>query len=397
MDTTVVIGGGVVGLATALALSEREPDRPLVVVEKEDRWAAHQSGRNSGVVHSGLYYRPGSLKARLAVAGARSMVEFCTEYGLPVAVPGKLVVAATAAELPRMRALLERGVANGVPVREIGRAEMAEREPHVRGVGALYVASTGVCDYAAVAATMARVVQRRGGELRLGTEVVGIRPDGAGAVVQTTRGELRAARVVNCAGLHSDRVARTAGGPRDVRVVPFRGEYRDLVGPAADLVRGLVYPVPDPDLPFLGVHVTRSVHGTVHVGPNAVPAGSREGYRWRDVAPRDLWDAVAFRGSWRLAARQWRYGVGEVHRSLSTRAFVRALQRLVPEVTAADLAPAPSGVRAQAVGSDGSILDDFVITRSGAVVHVLNAPSPAATACLGIGHEIVDRLAPLPG
>ncbi|MDQ0794969.1 L-2-hydroxyglutarate oxidase [Streptomyces sp. B1I3] len=386
----LVIGGGIVGMSTAYALTRSAPGTRVTVLEKEWGPARHQTGRNSGVLHSGIYYPPGSLKARYAVRGGAELAGFCAEHGIAHAVTGKLIVATASSELPRLHALVQRGRAHGLPVRELGPAQIAGYEPRVRGLAAIRVATTGVCDFSAVASRLAAEVGAVGGQLRYGAEVVAVDRRPWGVAVRTADGQVVRARVlVNCAGLHSDRVARLAGDDPGVRIVPFRGEYYELARP--ELVRGLVYPVPDPAFPFLGVHLTRGVDGTVHVGPNAVPALAREGYSWPVVRPRDLAATVSWPGSWRVARRHWRYGADEVRRSLSKRAFTRAVQRLLPEVTADDLRPSPAGVRAQAVLSDGTLVDDFLIREAVHTVHVLNAPSPAATASLPIGREVARR------
>jgi (S)-2-hydroxyglutarate dehydrogenase len=390
----LVVGGGIVGLSTAHALTRARPGIRVLVLEKEAGPARHQTGRNSGVIHSGVYYRPGSLKARFAVRGAAETVAFCREHGLPHEVTGKLIVATDRAELPRLHALSSRGRENGIPVRELGAAELTDHEPHVRGIAALHVGTTGICDYGAVAATLARLVTRAGAAVRYGAEVTAVdRRPGRGVAVRTADGAvLRGRTLVNCAGLHCDRVARLAGDDPGMRIVPFRGEYRELAPGRRHLVRGLVYPVPDPAFPFLGVHLTRGVDGQVHVGPNAVPALAREGYAWSHVRPRELGGTLTWPGSAQLARRHWRYGLGELHRSLSARAFTAAVQRLLPEVRAQDLRPAPAGVRAQAVLRDGTLVDDFLIREAPHTVHVLNAPSPAATAALPIGRDIAARV-----
>jgi L-2-hydroxyglutarate oxidase len=384
----VVVGGGIVGLSTAYAISEAAPGVSVTVLEKETGLAGHQTGHNSGVIHSGLYYPPGSLKARYAVEGSRELVEFCREHGLPHEVTGKLVVATDSAELPRLHALAQRGREHGLPIRELGAAGIAEFEPKVAGIAALHVGSTGICDYPAVAAAYAKL---SGAEVRTGGAVVGIARDRAGVTVSTTLAEVRARVLVNCAGLQSDRIARLAGDEPGVRIVPFRGEYFELAPSARGLVRGLVYPVPDPAFPFLGVHLTRDLHGGVHVGPNAVPALAREGYTRRTVSGRDLADTLRWPGAWRLGANHWRAEAVELRRSLSKRAFAREVRRLLPECTDAELVPAPAGVRAQAVGRGGALVDDFVIAEGPRSVHVLNAPSPAATASLPIGREVARR------
>lgn len=388
----VVVGGGIVGLATAYAAVRA--GRTVALVEREHRLAAHQTGRNSNVIHSGLYYAPGSLKARLAVAGCAETIAFCREHDLPHRVTGKVVVATGPEELPRLAELARRGAANGVQTRELDPAGLRAREPHVRGTAALHVPSTGVCDYALVAARLGELVQEGGGEVVLGRAVRSLVRRHADVVVRTDGGDLLGRQVVACAGLHSDTLARTSGADPGVRIVPFRGEYADLTRP--ELVRGLVYPVPDPAFPFLGVHATRGLDGAVHVGPNAVLALAREGYSWRDVAPRELAGVLAYPGLWRLARQHWRYGLGEVRRSLSRSAMVARLRRMLPDVQAGDLRASGAGVRAQAVRPDGSLVDDFLLVAQGrgpgAVLHVLNAPSPAATAALPIGRAILRRL-----
>ncbi len=388
----VVVGGGIVGLATAYQLTRRRPGIRLAVLEKERRWASHQTGHNSGVIHSGIYYRPGSQKARYAVQGARQMVEFCRAQGLPVEVTGKVIVATTEAELPQLDRLHERGLANGVRVARLDRAGLAEREPHAGGIAALLVADTGICDFVAVARRFGRLAADAGAQLRTATPVHRLRTDSHGVTVHTGRGELRARVVVCCAGLHSDRLAAHDGGPPPARIVPFRGEYYELAPGRRDLVRGLIYPVPNPDFPFLGVHLTRMVDGAVHVGPNAVLALRREGYRWLSVHPRDLAGTLAYLGFLRLAKANWREGFAEMRRSLRHR-FAEAARELVPDLADDDLHRAGAGVRAQAVRPDGGLVDDFLIVHRPRTLHVLNAPSPAATASLPIGAAIADEVA----
>ncbi|MEU9994840.1 L-2-hydroxyglutarate oxidase [Streptomyces sp. NPDC050848] len=383
----LVIGGGIVGLSTAYALTRAVPGTRVTVLEKEHGPARHQTGRNSGVIHSGIYYRPGSLKARFAVAGAAEMVKFCAEYGLPHEVTGKLIVATGRDELPRLHALVQRGRENGIPVRELGPAQIAEYEPNVRGLAAIHVGTTGICDYGAVAAQLA---EASGARILYGSEVTAVDRRPWGVAVRTATGTVVRGRVlVNCAGLQCDRVARLAGDEPGMRIVPFRGEYYELADPS--LIRGLVYPVPDPAFPFLGVHLTRGVDGGVHVGPNAVPALAREGYDWSVVRPGELAGTLAWPGSWQIAREHWRYGAGELRRSLSKRAFTAAVRRLLPSVEETDLRRAPAGVRAQAVLRDGTLVDDFLIREAPRTVHVLNAPSPAATASLPIGREVASR------
>ncbi|MDN3023928.1 L-2-hydroxyglutarate oxidase [Streptomyces sp. S.PB5] len=384
----LVIGGGIVGLSTAYAITRAVPGTRVTVLEKEAGPARHQTGRNSGVIHSGIYYRPGSLKARYAVKGAAEMVKFCAEYGIAHAVTGKLIVATERSELPRLHALVQRGRENGIPVRELGAAQIPEYEPEVRGLAAIQVGTTGVCDFVGVARQLA---EASGAEIRYGARVERIdRRPALGVAVRTASGDVVRARVlVNCAGLHCDEVARLAGDEPGMRIVPFRGEYYSLARP--ELVKGLVYPVPDPAFPFLGVHLTRGIDGGVHIGPNAVPALAREGYGWTVVRPRELGATLAWPGSWRIARRHWRYGAGELRRSVSKAAFADAVRRLLPAVSDDDLVPSAAGVRAQAVLRDGTLVDDFLIKEGPRTVHVLNAPSPAATASLPIGREVARR------
>jgi L-2-hydroxyglutarate oxidase len=392
MLPNVVVGGGIVGLAVARSLQELDPGRPTVLVEKEPAVAAHQSGHNSGVIHSGLYYQPGSLKARLAVQGAHELQTYCTEQGIPFDVPGKLVVATREQDLVKLDHLLARGRQNSVPVRRADLDEVAEREPALQVLGALVVESTGRVDYRRVAIALAGEVVARGGTIRFGEAVQTMAAASGEVRVHTSEDVIAAYRVAVCAGLHSDRLARASGIDPGVRILPFRGEYSELVGERAGLVRGLVYPVPDPDLPFLGVHLTAGLDGVVHVGPNAVPAMAREGYSWSILSARDMADTLGYRGSWRLARRYARVGAREVSRSLMGRSLLKAAREMFPELRMEDLRPSMSGVRAQAVARDGRLVDDFLFRRQGAVLHVLNAPSPAATACLPIGAHIAREL-----
>lgn len=389
----VVVGGGIVGLATAWALCEAHPRLEVVVLEKEPRVALHQSGRNSGVLHSGIYYRPGSLKARLCVAGRAEMVEFCRRHDIAHEVCGKVIVATTAAEAAALGGLRERGAANGVDSVLVDAAGLRALEPEVRGLAGLYVPATGIVDYPGVCATLVRLLAAAGIEVRCGTAVRAIAERADGVTVTAGAETWRARWVVTCAGLQSDLLARATCPDQAVRIVPFRGEFYTLDPARRGLVRHLVYPVPDPRFPFLGVHLTRTVSGEVHAGPNAVLGLAREGYSWRAVRLRELLELVAWPGLWRLAWRYWRDGAREIHRSLSKRAFTASLQRLVPAVRAEDLRPCPSGVRAQAVDVRGTLLDDFAFAESARCVHVVNAPSPAATAALPIGRLIVERLA----
>lgn len=393
----VVIGAGIVGLATANELTRRKPAAKLIVVDAADALASHQSGRNSGVLHSGIYYRPGSLKARLAVVGRDRMVEYCRARDVAHEVCGKVIVATAASELERLGALAERAAANGVDAIRLSAEQVREHEPHCAAIGGLWVGSTGVCDFVGVCDALARDVGDAGGEIRLSTRVHSLTttPDAPVALIGTERGDIEAGLVVNCAGLRTDQVAEMANARDGHRIVPFRGEYYELAPHAQHLVRGLIYPVPDPAFPFLGVHLTRGIDGHVHAGPNAVLALHREGYRWRDVSRRQLREHVTNRGLWRLARRNLKTGAGEVWRSVSKGAFARALARLVPDITPSDLVRAPAGVRAQAMDPAGELLDDFAIRRQGRTVHVLNAPSPAATASLAIGAHIANELADL--
>lgn len=390
MTDVLIAGAGIVGLATAHELSRR--GHAVTVLDKEPEVAAHQTGHNSGVIHSGLYYAPGSLKATLGVRGAESMRDFAREHGVAVDICGKLVVATTQAQVPALLRLLDRGRANGVPVRLISPEEAREFEPHVACVAALRVDTTGIVDFRGVCAALARLIGQHGGQVRLGTEIVGIDGRFDGVTVTTTAGEFTAAQFVNCAGLHSDRLARLAGLDPAVRIIPFRGEYFELAAAQEYLVRGLIYPVPDPTLPFLGVHLTRMIAGGVHAGPNAVLALAREGYTWGAVDRHDVGDSLAWPGLWRLGRRYWRTGIAEVARSVSDTRFLASLRELVPELPDGCLRPAHAGVRAQALHRDGRLVDDFYYERGIRQVHVLNAPSPAATASLEIGRRIADEV-----
>ncbi len=387
-----IIGGGIVGLATAYELTLRRPRAKVVVLEKERSLAAHQTGRNSGVIHSGIYYKPGSEKARTCRRGKALLEAFCEQHGIAWERCGKVIVAVDASELPRLATIAERGKANGVEAREIDGDELRRSEPHVAGVKALHVRETGIVDYVGVCAKLAELIRVRGGEVLTQARVERLESRSSEVVLHTTRGEVVASAAINCAGLHSDRVLQAAGERRPARIVPFRGEYFELTPDAHELVRNLIYPVPDPSFPFLGVHFTRMALGGVECGPNAVLALAREGYHWDDVNVRELADTLSYAGFWKLVSRHAGAGMGEMWRSLSKRAFTKALQRLVPEIRATHLVPAPAGVRAQALGPDGALVDDFLIRSAGRVVHVLNAPSPAATASLAIAESIVARL-----
>jgi L-2-hydroxyglutarate oxidase len=389
----VVIGGGIVGLSTARALTEQQPGLRVLVLEKEDRLAQHQTGRNSGVIHSGIYYPPGSSKARYALAGARAMYEFCEKHGLPARRTGKLIVATSEAELGPLATLEGRAKEHGLECHRLGPAQIREHEPHITALAALHVPITGVADFAAVAQRYAEIARENGAEIRLGSPVATVADDGHAVTVEVASGApVRAKVLVNCAGLFSDRIARAAGGESPVRILPFRGEYYELAPAAAELVRGLVYPVPDPAFPFLGVHLTRGIDGVVHAGPNAVLAFRREGYRPSQVNLRDLADVATYRGFWRLARKHWRAAVTEYSGSLSKRVFAGRVRRMLPDLRDADLVRGPAGVRAQAVGRDGRLIDDFLIVEQPHSLHVLNAPSPAATASLPIGNHLAQQV-----
>ncbi|HKA31612.1 MAG TPA: L-2-hydroxyglutarate oxidase [Candidatus Binatia bacterium] len=393
----IIIGGGIVGLATAMKMAGRFPRLRLVVLEKESQLASHQTGHNSGVIHSGIYYKPGSLKAATCVTGRRALLEFCDQNGIAYNLCGKVIVATKDAELPRLEELYRRGTANGVPGLEIiGPERLREIEPHARGIRAIHSPATGIIDFVEVAEAYAKNVRAFGGDIFTSRTVKYISSSPNEMILGTGREEFRARFLINCAGLFSDRIARLteqAFARVGVQIVPFRGEYYKVAPEKNALIKGLIYPVPDPRFPFLGVHFTRSIHGYVEAGPNAVLALSREGYRKTDFNPRDLWETLSFSGFRTVARRYWRMGLEEQYRSLSKRAFTRALQRLVPAIAIDDLQPGGAGVRAQAVAADGSLLDDFVIRQTGNTIHVLNAPSPGATASLAIGENIVATAA----
>jgi L-2-hydroxyglutarate oxidase len=397
-DLTIV-GAGIIGLATALRISESHPRTRLLVLDKEPAIAQHQTGHNSGVIHSGLYYRPGSLKARLCVAGRKALMAFCDENSIPYEICGKVVVATSQQEVPRLDELHRRGIANGLEGLEIvGPQRLKDIEPFARGVKALIVPATGIIDYKKVAAAYAEKIRNAGGDIRLSHRVVGVLNRGDEIVLQTSVGDYRTRHMVNCCGLQSDLVAKkVAGKNRDVsdehRIIPFRGEYYKLAPVRSFLVRNLIYPVPDPAFPFLGVHFTRMINGGIEAGPNAVLAFAREGYTKADVNIHDLATTVSFKGFWAMAGKYWQTGFGELYRSISKAAFVRALQKLLPDISEADLIPGGAGVRAQAVSATGALVDDFVIKETPNAIHVLNAPSPGATASLAIGQSIAETAA----
>jgi len=389
----LVIGAGIVGLATALEVTQRLPELRIILVEKEDRVAVHQTGHNSGVIHSGLYYKTGSLKARNCVAGAASMKRFCHEHAIPYEECGKLVVATTAEEVPRLEALHQRGIANGVPgLRMLQREQFREVEPHCEGLCALQVASTGIVDYTTVAQKYAELIRQAGSEIVFKAKVLALREDDGSNIVEAQDGVFRARYVINCAGLYSDTIARMAGLQTDLEIVPFRGEYYEIRPERRSLVRALIYPVPDPRFPFLGVHFTRRINGSVEAGPNAVLAFRREGYTGTSPDLSEAVQTLRFSGFRKLVKKYWRMGLAEQYRSWNKPAFVRALQKMIPELQENDLAPGGSGVRAQAVDRNGNLLDDFYFAHSGSMIHVCNVPSPAATASLEIGKEIVEMM-----
>jgi len=390
----VIVGGGIVGLAAAREILTRHPDTSLAILDKEAAIGEHQTGHNSGVIHSGIYYAPGSLKARLCVKGARLMYEFCESHGVPADRCGKLIVATADCELPALDELHRRGTANGVPGLEmVGPAGIHEHEPHCAGIRAIWSPATGIVDFSRVAEAMAGDVTRLGGAILTGHLVVGLTVRAGSISVRTGRGEFTAARVLTCAGLHSDRVAMMSGAPEEPHIVPFRGDYWQLRPERRHLARNLIYPVPDPKFPFLGVHFTRRItDDAVWLGPNAVLALAREGYRRSSLRLSDLTHTLGYPGFRRMARRYWRTGATEVYRDLSKRAFVAACQRFVPELTHTDVMPGPSGIRAQSVARDGALVDDFVFNIQGnQLMHVRNAPSPAATSCLAIGQLIADE------
>ena len=387
-----IVGGGIVGLSTARALLERHPNAGVLVLEKEEGWARHQTGHNSGVIHSGVYYKPGSLKARFSRDGVAALLEFCREQRIAYEICGKVIVATDPDELPRLDDLYERGLKNGLKVEKIGPDELEELEPHAAGLAALKVPETGIVDFTQVAEAFAAVVAEEGGVLRTSTEVEDVSETEDEVEISTNRGTFRARSLVNCAGLHSDRVALLCGVETGVKIVPFRGEYYELKPEKRHLVKNIVYPLPDPSFPFLNVHLTRTVEGGVEAGPNAVLGLAREGYRKTDINIKDSFEALTYPGLWRLARTYWRTGIGELVRSFSRKVFTRSLKKLIPEVEEEDLAPIEAGVRAQALAKDGELVNDFLIVDGKRSVHVLNAPSPAATAAIPIGKTIAERI-----
>ncbi|WP_026734465.1 L-2-hydroxyglutarate oxidase [Fischerella sp. PCC 9605] len=387
-----IIGGGIVGLSTGMALCKQYPNARILVLEKESQWAFHQTGNNSGVIHSGIYYKPGSFKAKFCRDGCRSMVEFCQEHGIDYEVCGKVIVATDEEELPRLENLYQRGLENGIKVKRISPEEVKEIEPHVSCVGGIHVYSTGIANYKQVCLKYAEIIAQQGGELRLNTRVENIVASGENLVLETNNGSFETRFVINCAGLHSDRIAKLGKVDPQAKIVPFRGEYYELKPEKRYLVKGLIYPVPNPDFPFLGVHFTRMIDGSVHAGPNAVLSFKREGYKKTDFDLRDFVEVMTYPGFWKLAAKHADEGIQEIIRSFSKAAFTKSLQKLIPEVQSDDLIPTHAGVRAQALMNDGKLVDDFLIIHGQNTVHVCNAPSPAATSSIEIGKAIVAQI-----
>ncbi|HVK59557.1 MAG TPA: L-2-hydroxyglutarate oxidase [Candidatus Kapabacteria bacterium] len=392
MFDCTIIGGGIVGLATAYSLTRAQPGIKVLLLEKEEKLAQHQTGRNSGVIHSGIYYKPGSFKARFAKAGSHSMVDFCREHGLKHDVCGKVIVACDPTELPLLENLYQRGQQNGLNISRLTAEQVREIEPHVSCIAGLRVPTTGIVSYREVSKTLAKLFQEQGGTLETGVRVVELQSSDRAHYIGTTTGSYESRFLINCAGLHSDRVTRMGGTDPKMRIVPFRGEYYELVPEKRHLVKTLIYPVPNPEFPFLGVHFTKMIDGSVHAGPNAVLALKREGYFKTDFNIRDSIETLTYGAFWNLARRHWGEGWKEIHRSFSKAAFVRSLQRLIPAVQSDDLVPCAAGVRAQALGDDGKLIDDFHIIDGRNSLNVCNAPSPAATACLEIGKHIAEKV-----
>ncbi|WP_071393959.1 L-2-hydroxyglutarate oxidase [Bacillus tuaregi] len=387
-----IVGGGIVGLSTGMAIYDRFPNANIVVIEKESRVAEHQTGHNSGVIHSGIYYKPGSFKARFARQGSQSMTEFCQVHGIDHDICGKVIVATKAEEMPLLENLYTRGLENELAITKIGQDELKEIEPHVKGLGAIRVPQAGIVNYRQVSEKFAEIIKEHGGEIKLNTKVEKIYEDSDSVTIETNRGALKANMVINCAGLHSDRVAAAAGYKTDMKILPFRGEYFKLKPEKRYLVKNLIYPVPNPKFPFLGVHFTRMISGEVDAGPNAVLSFKREGYKKTDFNAKDLAEALSYGGLWKMAGKFAKEGLDEYVRSFSKKQFTKSLQQLIPEIQEDDLIPAPAGVRAQALKDDGNMVDDFHIIMGRRSIHVCNAPSPAATASIEIGKEVVRRI-----
>jgi len=387
-----IAGGGIVGLSTAMALGQQYPEARIVVLEKESSWAFHQTGNNSGVIHSGIYYKPGSFKAKFCRDGSRSIVEFCQKHGIDYEICGKVIVATEEKELPQLEKLYQRGQENGLSVTKLSAEQVKEIEPHVQCLAGIRVPTTGIVNYKQVCQKYAELIEKQGGELRLNTKVENISSTSSSQIVETNNGTFATRYFINCAGLHSDRLAKLAQVDPQAKIVPFRGEYYELVPQKRYLVKTLIYPVPNPDFPFLGVHFTKMIDGSVHAGPNAVLSLKREGYKKTDFDWRDFTEVMTYPGFWKLAAKHADAGIAEIIRSFSKAAFVRSLQRLIPEVQADDLIPTHAGVRAQALMDDGKLVDDFLIVPGQNSVHICNAPSPAATSSLEIGKAIVRQI-----
>ncbi|GAA0485203.1 L-2-hydroxyglutarate oxidase [Salinibacillus aidingensis] len=388
----IIVGGGIVGLSVGLAITRQHPSKKVLILEKEKELAAHQTGHNSGVIHSGIYYKPGSLKARLAKSGNQSMVEFCRKHGINYEVCGKVIVATNRDEQAQLEKLYQRGMENQLNIERLNRRQLQEREPHVNGIEAIKVPSAGIVDYKQVSNQMAELIRMQDGEIRCGETVQSITEQSDQVTVETDKNTFNGRFLINCAGLHSDRIAYLAGYYIDLRIVPFRGEYYKLKPEKRELVNHLIYPVPNPDFPFLGVHFTRMIDGEVEAGPNAVLSFKREGYTFSDFDRRDFGEFMRYKGFWKLARKYMREGLSEMARSLSKEKFVKELQRLIPEIKLEDVVSGGAGVRAQALRSDGTLVDDFEIIHGKQSLHVCNAPSPAATASLEIGREIVRQM-----
>jgi L-2-hydroxyglutarate oxidase len=387
-----IIGGGIVGLATAMKLSQMLPSAKITVIEKESSWAYHQTGNNSGVIHSGVYYKPGSFKAKFSRAGCQSMVDFCRQHDIPHDVCGKVIIATQDKELPLLENLFQRGLQNQIPVAKIAPDEVKEIEPYVNCLAAIKVDSTGIVNYKSVCQKYIDIIQEYDNDLRLSTKVLGITLEPQNVVLETNQGTIKAKFLINCAGLFSDRVAQMANLKPSAKIVPFRGEYYELVPEKRHLVNTLIYPVPNPSFPFLGVHFTKMIDGSVHAGPNAVLSLKREGYKKTDFDLRDFAEVMTYPGFWKLASKHADEGLREVVRSFSKAAFVKSLQRLIPDVRSEDVIPTHAGVRAQALMDNGSLVDDFLIVNGERSIHVLNAPSPAATSSLEIGKEVASQV-----
>ncbi|PAE30314.1 hydroxyglutarate oxidase [Paenibacillus sp. 7884-2] len=388
----IIVGGGIVGLSVGMNLTEKYPNKKILVLEKEKELATHQTGHNSGVIHSGIYYKPGSFKARFAKQGSKSMVEFSRKYDINHDICGKVIVATNEKERPLLNNLYERGLQNGLSIRQLNKEELHEIEPHVKGIGAIQVPTAGIVDYKMVSNKYAEIIEQHDGEINCGETVLSINESEHEVIVDTNKQSYKAKFLINCAGLQSDRIAKLAGYHIDMKIVPFRGEYYKLKAEKRNLVTNLIYSVPNPDFPFLGVHFTRMINGEVEAGPNAVLSFKREGYKKSDINIKDLAEVLTYKGFWKLASQNMKEGINEMVRSVSKKKFVENLQQLIPEIKSEDLVPGPAGVRAQALNSDGSMVDDFQIIQGKKSLHVCNAPSPAATASLEIGKEVVKQI-----